>query len=132
MKIERTWTTQAGLVAIVLATPMGHRCGYVGVPEGHALHGKHYDDLDIDVHGGLTYSDNNMGPVNNDAWWFGFDCAHFDDKKDVTIMSDEYRAIYKSMLDLELENDGVVRTLEFCEHECEKLAAQLKAKEVAR
>ena len=25
--------------------------GYVFIPEGHTAHGKHYDDIDVDVHG---------------------------------------------------------------------------------
>lgn len=40
--IEKDWTTKAGLRAVVLMTSMGHRCGYVGVPVGHPLHGIEY------------------------------------------------------------------------------------------
>lgn len=65
----------------------GGWCGYVGVPPGHKFHKKKYDDVDVDVHGGLTYSDKCQGHVchvprpgeSEDAWWLGFDCAHFDD-----------------------------------------------------
>ena len=61
----------------------GHRCGYVGVPVGHILYGRDYSSPDIDVHGGLTYSNKNAGypdPDNKDnIWWFGFDCAHYND-----------------------------------------------------
>lgn len=49
-------------------------CGYVDVPQGHPMHGKHYDDVAVDVHGGLTYSES-----EGDAWRFGFDTAHFGD-----------------------------------------------------
>lgn len=36
----------------------GEANGYVAVPPGNRYHGKHYDDIeDIDVHGGLTYSE---------------------------------------------------------------------------
>jgi hypothetical protein len=72
----------------------GHWCGYVGVHQGHELHGKRYQDIeDIDVHGGLTYS-NKCDPSeregtgvchvpgpgeDEDVWWFGFDCAHYND-----------------------------------------------------
>lgn len=38
----------------------GHLCGYVGVPVGHPLHGFDDDaipaDLDLEVHGGITYA----------------------------------------------------------------------------
>lgn len=40
--IEQDWVTAAGLRAVVLMTSMGHRCGYVGVPAGHPLHGSSY------------------------------------------------------------------------------------------
>lgn len=44
--------------------------GYVELPKDHPYYGKYYDDMDnnIDVHGGITYSDYNG--------WVGFDCAH--------------------------------------------------------
>lgn len=54
----------------------GWHCGYVDVPGTHPLHGKHYDDVNVDVHGGLTYSDN---VEENESWRFGFDTAHHGD-----------------------------------------------------
>ena len=114
-KIEKQWTTAAGYQAEVVATPMGHRCGYVTVPEGHHCAGKDYDELDVDVHGGLTYALDNQ---------FGFDCAHWDDAKDPALMSDRHRNIYERWP--MIGETGTVKTLEFCVAECEKLAAQLK------
>ena len=32
-------------------------CGYVGVGPGHPSHGVHYDNVDVSVHGGLTFAD---------------------------------------------------------------------------
>lgn len=49
----------------------GAWCGYVGVPEGHLAYGMHYEDVNADVHGGLTFSG-----YENDVWNFGFDCSH--------------------------------------------------------
>lgn len=78
---------------VVRSGGSGALCGYVGVPEGHKFHGKHYDteDLrDVNVHGGLTFSDKcspngteersichvpEPGESDN-VWWFGFDTAH--------------------------------------------------------
>jgi hypothetical protein len=34
----------------------GHLCGYIGLPKAHPWHGKDYDDIDAEVHGGLTYA----------------------------------------------------------------------------
>ncbi len=67
----------AGVACQLLRTHLGAWCGYVSVPEGHPLYGAHYDDVNVDVHGGLTYGDTSKfkGP----GWWFGFDCSHFGD-----------------------------------------------------
>lgn len=114
VKIEKQWTTAAGYEAEVIGTPMGHRCGYVTVPEGHPFADKDYNDLYLDVHGGLTFSDGRK---------FGFDCAHWDDAKDPALMSEEYlniHAIYPRL------DHGTIKTLEFCVAECESLASQLK------
>ena len=48
----------------------GYGCGYIGVPKGHLWHGMDYDDLrDVDVHGGLTWSDNYIrGALAFPAW----------------------------------------------------------------
>lgn len=51
--------------------------GYVSLPKGHKFYGLHYDDdllQDIDIHGGLTYSEQ-----EGDFWTFGFDTAHHAD-----------------------------------------------------
>lgn len=116
VKIEKQWTTAAGYEAEVLAQPMGHRCGYVTVPEGHTCADKDYDELRVDVHGGLTYGHGRK---------FGFDCAHWGDANDPDLMSDEYRKIHKDFIGLSGDH-ATIKTLEFCVAECESLAAQLK------
>jgi len=69
---------------------MGNWCGYVGVPPGHPLHGKSYEGVDVEVHGGLTFADGCDETAEeghgichipdpgrpDDVWWLGFDCAH--------------------------------------------------------
>ena len=69
-------------------------------------------EIVFDVHGGLTYSgiDSDGYPLGekNDAWWFGFDCAHAGDGTGY--------------------NSGeahLVRTEEYVVSECESLAEQL-------
>ena len=46
--LEKTWTSTSGLTCAAVFVPMrgmaGHRCGYVGVPTGHVLHGKEYHE----------------------------------------------------------------------------------------
>lgn len=65
----------------------GNLCGYVALPNGHPYYGKHYEDIDIGVHGGLTYAGACQGDIchvpeegeSDDVWWIGFDCAHSGD-----------------------------------------------------
>lgn len=100
------------LDCLIVRNPMGALCGYVGVPPGHPLHGVGYNacrglascdgdpivcscrlDLELNVHGGLTFSDScqtHDDPARGvchvpepgrpaDVWWLGFDCAHAGD-----------------------------------------------------
>lgn len=73
-----------------LRVPREWMNGYVGVPPGHPWYGKEeYGDLDVDCHGGLTFSghftDNTYALMAGepwagmDIWWVGFDTVHFDD-----------------------------------------------------
>ena len=159
--VEKDWTTEAGLRAVVIADR--HRCGYVGVPKGSVLFGKGYNDeidqisqeaadsvtigdksplliftatcgtdgdrvrrsldLLIECHGGLTYAGGNGDyPVTSDLWWFGFDCAHCDDAP-----------LNPSGFELELDGKyltyGEIRSLDFCEAQCESISRQLVALE---
>lgn len=95
--IETTWLP---------GSTTGWGNGYVVIPEGHKLHGEHYDKIDVDVHGGLTYSDeltedrrNKMFPDIEDehigGWVVGFDCAHF---------GDDLETCPKSFVEQETEN----------------------------
>lgn len=76
-----------GLPCLMVRSHLGNWCGYVGVPPGHPWHGKNFDDVDVRVHGGLTYSDSCRGQVchvalpgdPDDVWWLGFDCCHAED-----------------------------------------------------
>lgn len=99
-----------GLRCVAVLMEMGHRNGYVGVPESHPLYGEFYDGIDnICVHGGLTFSSISIGepyPIETDPplWWFGFDCNHSFDIP-------EYGGSYKDTL--------------YVENECKRLAEQL-------
>jgi len=143
--IEKEWTTKAGLKAVVYFVHDSHRCGYVLVPEKHPLYEKDYnyhlekekwDELEkrktefrgspvdilcasmdrtdnngpalsyfLEVHGGITFAGKLRG---QDGWWFGFDCAHLGDKTKYSNHPGE-----------------VLRSLRYCEDECEGLASQI-------
>ena len=62
--------------------------GYVLIPENNPLHGKHYDDIHVSIHGGLTFSElvdeemaQDWGLDKEDIgkWCVGFDTAHSGD-----------------------------------------------------
>jgi hypothetical protein len=83
-------------------------------------------DSVFDVHGSITYSggDNKYPVVSDGLWWFGFDCAHCDDGKDESLMSEEYLAIHHRYPSWDR---GEVRTEEYVAVECIRLAEQLAA-----
>ena len=82
-----------GFPCLINRNHMGSLCGYIGVDDGHPWYQADYDDVDAEVHGGLTYSAfcqdeldeahaicHVPGPGEPDKlWWLGFDCAHWQD-----------------------------------------------------
>lgn len=118
----------------------GNWCGYVGLAEGHPLHGKHYDDdgVSVDVHGGLTFSDfcadtddesKRICHVPGDGepkhvWWLGFDCAHCDDFSPQDKMHERDKGY-----PFTLTYGERYRTLAYVKQQCESLAGQLKTQE---
>ncbi len=152
-----------GLKCVVLASDIGHRCGYVNVPRGNRFYKIGYGDkipdakinlnrpvgesftgllnlvcgneealeeftctLDgvIDVHGGLTYSREYLAECEN-GWWIGFDCAHCDDAKDLSLIKD--KVLYEHFKQpFYTDRKGLtVWTMEMVKAETEKLAEQV-------
>lgn len=126
--IEKDWITDAGLRAVVLALPLGHRCGYVAVQHEHPAYGKGYDDVDVEAHGGLTYAggEDDYPAEGKGVWWFGYDCAHYLDALDPAIMSEEYKKLFFKWPALSLRETATLRDTAYCVAECEALAKQLK------
>lgn len=61
--IEKDWTTESGLRAVVMLTEMGHRCGYVGIPKEHPLCGVEYNERTPALKPNMTRSTEKMGPI---------------------------------------------------------------------
>lgn len=129
--VEKDWTTAAGLRAVVIMGTIGFRCGYVGVPQGHPLHGVGYDDVRqadgdwLDVHGGLTFADGyGTYPVESNLWFFGYDCGHAGDGHSPEYLAQQ-RIRYPGQPFMWEDGDDVFRSLDYCEQECESLARQL-------
>jgi len=60
--------------------------GYIGIPEGHKLYGVHYDLIEVNVHGGLTYSREEL--IDEVKYWvIGFDCAHYSDSRETCTLN---------------------------------------------
>jgi hypothetical protein len=67
----------------------GNLCGYILLPPNHIWCGKNYYDLDVDVHGGLSYAE-----YEKDGFWIGFHCGHVSiDCIPVYKMEDIYRML---------------------------------------
>jgi len=107
-----------GFEWVTMHNGMGNRCGYVRVPKGHPWHGADYD-LNADVHGGISYYDHDTPcdkPREDDAYWVGFDTAHYDDLPDPDLPG--YR-------DSGFRDPSArIRTQTYVEGECKRLCEQ--------
>jgi hypothetical protein len=117
------------LDCMIARGPTGALCGYVAVPPGHPLHGSAYGEVDVEVHGGLTYAEKCAGHLchvpssgrPDDVWWFGFDCAHLCDRAPGMESRDLARGWPR------IERDSVYRDIEYVRREVASLAQQLAA-----
>lgn len=131
---KRQWQDKAtGLPCLIVRGPFGGLCGYVGVPPAHPAFEKPYSDMDVEVHGGLTYADfcqpgeaaeKGICHIVDDGeddrvWWFGFDCGHYGD-----MMPGHRRDLIAQMFDGHCRA-GVYRTLAYVESNVRDLARQL-------
>jgi hypothetical protein len=104
----------------------GHLCGYVCLPDTHVYFKKNYSDIDIDVHGGLTFSE--MAGVGK--YWIGFDCSHSGDytpsteklKKESNFI--DLFPIPKEYLKYSIFN-LTYKNIDFCVQECKSMVDQL-------
>lgn len=129
---DRVDFVHAGFACMALRhDTSGNWCGYVGVPREHPCYGKPYDDVDVDVHGGLTYSSQCSGYIchvpqagmPDDVWWLGFDAGH---------AGDEAPGINATLRNLgcptrHREDWETYRDLAYIRQEIERLAEQLAA-----
>lgn len=122
-----------GYTCYIRKMKLGYYCGYVGVSQFHPFYGKHYDELDIDVHGGLSYS----GMMKfSEYWLFGFDCAHLGDEiksqKSKNSLLKHFLSIVRKSLNIpetpeyDYIIEGEERDLSYVIDQCERLALQLE------
>ena len=56
-----------------------HPTAYVRIPKTHKYFKQEYENIDVDCHGGLTYSSEKVSQSDKKGWWIGWDYAHFGD-----------------------------------------------------
>ncbi len=108
-----------------------HLCGYVGVNKDHVLYGMSYDSIndlypDLNVHGGLTYSDLFISEElpTSELWWIGFDCGHCHDFQPGYIELLKNRGVISLAM-----SDTVYRTIDYVKENVTKLVKQLRESE---
>ncbi len=95
-------------------------CGYITLTPDNSLYSIGYDELDLSVHGGLTYNSYD----DNNNWVIGFDCAHYQDLCPYFLLNED------SVFGLR----GTYRDMEYVKSECESMAEQASvfSKSIAR
>lgn len=94
-----------------------HPTAYIKIPKDHKYYQKDYEGIDIDVHGGITYSNHELHIGENEkieGWFIGWDYAHFGDY-----------AGYEEMLPKELRTNGKKWTTEEIKKEVFDVCRQL-------
>ena len=97
----------------------GNLNGYVGLPKGHRFYEKHYDDLNIDCHGGLTWGDF-WKDQNDDLWYIGFDTAHSGDYLPFEQMFNRHRVGWSW-----LGENETYRDINYVRQECKNIVDQI-------
>jgi len=119
---DRVDFIHAGFSCFIQRNSSGNWCGYVGVPSTHPAYEMPYDDVQVSVHGGLTYANKCSGHLchtpepgmSDDVWWLGFDTGHYMDispSHQLKVLRGDY---------------GTYKNMEYVTNETKQLADQLK------
>jgi hypothetical protein len=95
----------------------GHLCGYVKVPEDHPYFCKCYSNMQIKVHGGLTY-----GFFDSNGW-IGFDCAHLCDL--VPFIEKSIMLRHCFYVGTPYKKSTSYKNMNFCIEQCKSIVDQL-------
>jgi len=115
---------ETGYQCMIRRMRLGHLCGYVRVPRGHRLHGRHYHgrvERRIDVHGGVTFSGaQRFKPgYKPRGHWFGFDCGHSMDLIPGMLVLDAH-------IGMPVGHSGIYKDVAYVRREVESFARQLR------
>jgi len=86
------------VLCIIKRNSLGSLCGYVKLESWNKFYNSDIDDIPVNVHGGITYSDGGI---------IGFDCSHSGDCNPYT------------------SSNGTYRDMEYVKRECMNLADQI-------
>jgi hypothetical protein len=106
----------------------GNLNGYVILEKGHKYHGKGSDEIDVDCHGGLTWSSEakELFPdeLFTDEWVIGFDCAHYGDMQPFLILREIFQ---RPPMPTAIIDDPFVtyKDFEYVREQCIKIVDQL-------
>lgn len=85
-------------------------CGYITLTKDSSLYGVDYDDINISVHGGITYN----AYDKDENWVIGFDCGHYGDLTPYFLLKEDFP----------FNSFGEYRDMEYVKSECESMAEQ--------
>ena len=98
--------------------------GYITLPLTHPDYGKNYNDIDVHVHGGLTFSENGR---------FGFDCAHLTtDIIPIHFYLNKKDPVLFPLFDGPRFCSQTFKDFEFVKKEVESMATQFKNRETLK
>jgi hypothetical protein len=125
---DRVEWRSGDLPCLIVRGPLGALCGYVGMPPGHPWHGKDYGEVDVSIHGGLTYAEACAGHIchvakpgePDEVWWLGFDCAHAGD------VSPSMLRYFRTSRHFHLMPGETYKNVAYVRAEVERLAAQAR------
>ena len=66
-----------------------HPTAYIKIPKDHKYYGKDMGEIDLDVNGGVTYSNEELNISENErieGWFIGWDYAHYGDYTGLELM----------------------------------------------
>lgn len=100
----------------ILRNSLKFLCGYVNLTKDNSLYGVDYDDIynitNIDVHGGLTYTNE----TETGDWKIGFDCGHLGDLSPFYLLND---------MSFNIIGNDSYRDMDYVKSECESLCEQI-------
>ncbi len=120
--------------AILRSDVSGALCGYVEIDHPSLCRPiRELEELDFDVHGGVTYAGLRFEEEGETGWWIGFDCGHFGDVMPAIVARLRSLGHRRGRLDKlvdELDIAGWLREtykdIAYVRAQCAKLALQVR------